>query len=113
MVGTLNRRRIAANGGAMTVQDGALVAVLLGRVDDAVPDRRIARDHAQGQALTAATDDKGRMRFLERLRLTVRLAQLVVASLKGHDGLCPEPPDQLARLLQTVNALAGEYSGMP
>src|SRR5262245_42216858 len=111
MVSTLDCRRLAPNGGTVTVQDGALVAILLGCIHDAIPDRSVAGHYAQGQVLTTSTDDKRGMRFLHRFRLTVRLAQLVVAAFKGHHRLCPQPLDHLARFLQTSNTLCGRVQG--
>src|SRR5579859_629283 len=97
MAGTLNGRWITSNSRAITVYNRTLLTILLRGFDATIPDVCIASDNAQGLP-ALAPNRKGGMRLLNGFGLAVRFIQLVVATLKVHDGFGPQLLNHLTRL---------------
>src|SRR5262245_59710546 len=72
-----------------------------------VPDVGVSRRDAQGELLTTAADDDGRIRLLHRFRLQPGLGELVVPPIEVGEVLRPEPLGDLAGLAEAPDALAG------
>src|SRR5579885_1738905 len=108
---TLNCARVATNGGAVLLEDRALVLEVLQIGAYAVPDIGVLRDDAQRELLAAAPNHKGRSWLLDGLWLAVRVLDLVIASLERGSPLGPHAFNDFASLTQTPDALAWLIEG--
>src|SRR5215831_19413171 len=91
----------------MLIQDRALMGEVFGRSTSEVPDSGMLRYDTQRQPLAAATEYERRMRLLDRLGFAAGVGELIVAPSEIRDRLSPEQPDDLARLVESVDALGG------
>ena len=74
--------RIAADVGAVRVEDAREARDLVRLAAGRIPDVRVLRDHAQRLALAATADPERRIRPLHRLRVRDRVAQRVARALE-------------------------------
>ncbi len=82
------------------------MAEIFNVVRGAVPDVGVLGDDAQRDALTASTDEDGRMWLLNRLRFTYRAVQAVAAPIEVEGlALGPHPLDDGAGLIERSESL--------
>ena len=99
-----DRGRVAADLGAVGVEDGALVGVRLG-VALAVPDVRVAGDDPERPLLAAAADEQ-RHPGLERRRVVAHLVAADPAALLGDRRAVEHPPGEPAGLVEPADPVA-------
>jgi hypothetical protein len=91
--------RVASDGGAVVVEDGALAAEVRGGEGGARPDVGVLGDDPKAVPFAARPDHDRRMRALDRLRLADRAAEPIAAPVEVERLLlAPEPLDQRAGL---------------
>ena len=96
---------VAADVGAVLGEDLARPRVVVDRPAGHVPVLRVAGHGPQRALRAGSADDDGRVRPLHRLRLTARLAQLVVRALEVGDLVAQQARDHLERLVEPIEAL--------
>jgi hypothetical protein len=86
--------RVASDGGAVVVEDGALAAKVRGGEGGAGPDVGVLGHDSKAVPFAARPDHDRRMRALDRLRLADRAAEPIAAPVEVEWSLlAPEPFD--------------------
>src|SRR5581483_2469399 len=111
--GAADPRRVAAEVGAVPVEDrrgfGDGGGLAVGRI----PHVRVLRGHAQRALRPAAADPDRGMRPLHRLRLGDRVLEPVVLAVERGGRLAPQRGDDLQRLLEPVRPVRHGAEGQP